>query len=105
MARHLRREWVGIERLPNGEEPTNHLYSNNRDGTFADVTEKAGLVRHGWRQGVCAGDYDNDGNPDLFLLRQERALSQRRQRYVHRCQARGRPSADQRPLEHWRCLR
>ena len=53
--------------FPKGQEPTNHLYRNNRDGTFTDVTEKAGLVHHGWGQGVCVGDYDGDGNLDLFV--------------------------------------
>jgi len=57
----------GLTDFPKGEEPTNHLYRNNRDGTFTDVTEKAGLVRHGWGQGVCVGDYDNDGYLDLFV--------------------------------------
>ena len=47
--------------------PTNHLYHNNRDGTFTDVTAKAGLAHTGWGQGVCVGDYDNDGNEDLFV--------------------------------------
>ncbi|HUK41660.1 MAG TPA: VCBS repeat-containing protein, partial [Candidatus Acidoferrales bacterium] len=47
--------------------PTNHLYRNNHDGTFTDVTEKAGLHHGGWGQGVCVGDYDNDGNEDLFV--------------------------------------
>ena len=50
-----------------GPEPTNRLYRNNRDGTFTDVTEKAGLRRSGWGYGVCVGDYDNDGHDDLFL--------------------------------------
>ena len=50
-----------------GQEPTNHLLHNNRDGTFTDVTARAGLVRHGWAQGVCVGDYDNDGHDDLFV--------------------------------------
>jgi hypothetical protein len=50
-----------------GEAPTNRLYKNNRDGTFTDVTVKAGLVRTGWGQGVCVGDYDNDGWDDLFI--------------------------------------
>ena len=45
----------------------NHLYRNNRDRTFKDVTARAGLERAGWGQGVCAGDYDNDGNTDLFV--------------------------------------
>jgi hypothetical protein len=57
----------GLKDFPKDEEPTNHLYRNNRNGTFIDVTEKAGLVRHGWGQGVCVGDYDNDGNLDLFV--------------------------------------
>jgi hypothetical protein len=57
----------GLKDFPKGEEPSNHLYHNNRNGTFTDVTEKAALVRHGWGQGVCVGDYDNDGNLDLFV--------------------------------------
>ena len=47
--------------------PTNRLYHNNRNGTFTDVTEKAGFVKGGWGQGVCIGDYDNDGFDDLFV--------------------------------------
>src|SRR5580700_6727811 len=57
----------GLQEFPKGQEPTNHLYKNNRNGAFTDVTEKAGLVRHGWGQAVCVGDYDNDGNLDLFV--------------------------------------
>src|SRR5438552_2131253 len=53
--------------FPKGQEPTNRLYKNNRDGTFTDVTVEAGLVRTGWGQGVCVGDYDNDGFDDLFI--------------------------------------
>ena len=52
---------------PAGQAPTNRLYRNNRDGTFTDVTVAAGLVRTGWGQGVCAGDYNNDGHEDLFV--------------------------------------
>jgi len=52
---------------PPGQAPTNRLYKNNRDGTFTDVTVAAGLVRTGWGQGVCAGDYNNDGAEDLFV--------------------------------------
>lgn len=47
--------------------PTNHLFHNNHDGTFTDVTEKAGLHSVGWGQGVCIGDYDNDGFDDIFV--------------------------------------
>jgi hypothetical protein len=49
------------------DQPTNHLFRNNRNGTFTDVTKEAGLVHSGWGQGVCAGDYDNDGWLDLFV--------------------------------------
>lgn len=53
------------------EEPpataTNRLYKNNRDGTFTDVTEKAGLVRTGWASSVTIGDYNNDGFDDIFI--------------------------------------
>lgn len=51
-----------------GVPPTtsNRLYRNNRDGTFTDVTEKAGLQFAGWASGVCVGDYNNDGFEDLF---------------------------------------
>src|SRR5947208_2135276 len=49
-----------------GKAPTPHLYRNNRDGTFTDVTEKSGLGRSGWQVGVCVGDYDNDGWDDLY---------------------------------------
>ena len=45
---------------------TNRLYKNNRDGTFTDVTEKAGLHDAGWASGVCVGDFNNDGCEDLF---------------------------------------
>ena len=51
---------------PAGKTPTSHLYKNNRDGTFTDVTDKSGLGRTGWQTGVCVGDYDNDGWDDLF---------------------------------------
>jgi hypothetical protein len=47
--------------------PTGYLFRNNRDGTFTDVTAKAGLTRSGWGQGCCVGDYDNDGFDDLFV--------------------------------------
>lgn len=46
---------------------TNRLYRNHRDGTFRDVTVKAGLLRSGWGQSVTVGDYDSDGFEDLFI--------------------------------------
>jgi len=47
---------------------SNRLYRNNRDGTFTDVTEKAGLGGEaGWAMGVCVGDYNNDGFDDIFI--------------------------------------
>jgi hypothetical protein len=54
-----------LEGAPDGA--TNRLYKNNRDGTFTDVTDKAGLRDLGWACGVCVGDYNNDGNEDLFI--------------------------------------
>jgi hypothetical protein len=56
-----------LEGFPAGQEPSNRLYRNNRDGTFSDVTTKAGLKRTGWCTGISIGDYDNDGHDDLFL--------------------------------------
>ena len=56
-----------LDGFPSGAAPTNRLYRNNRDGTFTDVTEKAGLVRSGWANSVCIGDFDNDGHDDLFI--------------------------------------
>ena len=56
-----------LEGFPAGNAPTNHLYRNNHDGTFTDVTTQVGLTATGWGQGVCAGDYDNDGWEDLYV--------------------------------------
>ncbi len=56
-----------LEGFPAGQAPSSHLFKNNRDGTFSDVTAKAGLQHSGWGQGVCIGDYDNDGFEDLFV--------------------------------------
>ena len=49
------------------DQPTSHLFHNNHDGTFTDVTRAAGLEYTGWGQGACAGDYDNDGFDDLYV--------------------------------------
>jgi len=56
-----------LEGFPAREAPTNHLYHNNHDGTFTDITQHAGLAHTGWGQGVCVGDYDNDGFEDLYV--------------------------------------
>ena len=48
-------------------KPTSHLFHNNHDGTFVDVTARAGLLATGWGQGVCVGDYDNDGYDDIYV--------------------------------------
>jgi len=54
-----------LEDIPSGA--SNRLYKNNRDGTFTDVTRRAGLWDAGWAVGVCVGDYNNDGFEDLFI--------------------------------------
>lgn len=57
-----------LDTLPKGvAPPTNRLFRNKGNGTFEDVTAKAGLVRTNWGQSVSVGDYDNDGNDDLFI--------------------------------------
>ena len=74
-ANHLDQCWPDVffvngttlEGSPVGKGPTNHLYRNNHDGTFSDVTAQAGLTATGWGQGVCVGDYDNDGWEDLYV--------------------------------------
>lgn len=60
--------------MPGGKAPDksdarywNRLYRNNGDLTFTDVTEKAGVRGHSYGMGAAAGDYDNDGRPDLFV--------------------------------------
>lgn len=62
---------VGGAAIPSLKKETpaywNRLFHNNRDGTFTDVTEKAGLAGAGYGSGVAVGDYDNDGWPDIFL--------------------------------------
>ena len=65
---------------------TNRLYRNQQDGTFEDVTEKAGVGDKGFSFGWSAADFDNDGDLDLYVLqlRQQRLLSQQRRRHVYR---------------------
>jgi hypothetical protein len=52
----------------------NALYRNNRDGTFTDVTEKAGVAGGGYGQGVAVGDYNDDGFPDLYVTQYGRSI-------------------------------
>src|SRR5206468_9160083 len=53
--------------LAGSATPQSHLYHGNGNGTFSDVTTRAGVGRSGWGQGVAAADYDNDGFSDLYL--------------------------------------
>jgi enediyne biosynthesis protein E4 len=52
----------------------NALYKNKRDGTFTDVTEKAGVAGGGFGQGIAVGDYDGDGFPDLYVTQYGRSI-------------------------------
>ena len=52
----------------------NALYKNNRDGTFTDVTEKAGVPGGGYGMGIAVGDYDGDGFPDIYLTQYGRSI-------------------------------
>jgi enediyne biosynthesis protein E4 len=52
----------------------NALYRNNRDGTFTDVTQKAGVCGGGYGMGVAVGDYDSDGYPDLYVTQYGRSI-------------------------------
>ena len=57
-----------------GKPLRNALYRNNRDGTFLDVTEKAGVAGGGYGMGVAVGDYNRDGFPDLFVTQYGRSI-------------------------------
>src|SRR5437764_8886635 len=52
----------------------NALYRNNRDGTFTDVTQKAGVPGNAYGMGVAVGDYDGDGWPDLYVTQYPRSI-------------------------------
>jgi hypothetical protein len=56
-----------LEDLRAGKCHPAKLYRNNHDGTFSDVSNKAGITHCGWGFGVAAGDYDNDGREDLYI--------------------------------------
>jgi enediyne biosynthesis protein E4 len=58
---------VNGSRFDAAPKPGHHLYKNNRDGTFTDVSVKAGLAKVAWGQSVAAADFDNDGHIDLFV--------------------------------------
>jgi hypothetical protein len=53
--------------IVSGNGGSNRLYHNDGHNHFTDVTAETGLTSDGWGQGVCAGDYDNDGYTDLFV--------------------------------------
>jgi hypothetical protein len=57
-----------LEDFRKGVNYGNALYRSNGDGTFTDVTAKAGVAGRGWAQGCAIADYDNDGYPDIYIL-------------------------------------
>jgi len=57
-----------------GVDATNHLYRNNGDGTFTDVTAQAGVAGKGFAMGVTVGDYDNDGFEDVYVTNWNSAI-------------------------------
>jgi len=56
-----------LEGFPKGKEPTIKLYRNQHNGSFLEVSAKAGLRKVGWASSICAGDYDNDGYEDFYI--------------------------------------
>jgi hypothetical protein len=74
--------WMDIYLLNSGKcdffDPNpplrNALYHNNRDGTFTDITKKAGVAAGGYGQGIAVGDYDGDGFPDLYVTQYGRNI-------------------------------
>ncbi|MGH9343596.1 MAG: CRTAC1 family protein [Terriglobia bacterium] len=56
-----------VEMALAGKKARSALFHNNRDGTFTEVTEKAGVGHPGWAMGAVVGDYNNDGWPDLLV--------------------------------------
>ena len=67
-------ESVSNHSKPDGLNATNHLYRNNGDGTFTDVTEQAGVPGMGFAMGVTVGDYDNDGYEDIYVTNWNSAI-------------------------------
>ena len=80
-------------KVPDKSDPQfwNRLYHNNGDGTFTDVTAKAGVRGHSYGMGVATGDYDNDGRPDLYVTNfgAQHPVPQQRRRHVHGCHREG----------------
>src|SRR5215475_9184690 len=56
-----------VQSFKSGHLPANRLYRNNHDGTFSDVSEKAGVAFRGWSFGVSVADYNDDGFADIYL--------------------------------------
>src|SRR5438270_7790829 len=64
---HLLVNGATVEDVRSGQCHASKLYRNNHDGTFTDVSAKAGLTHCGWGFGVAVGDYDNDGWEDVYI--------------------------------------
>ena len=87
--------------------PTQALYRNDGKGHFEDVTKEAGLDRTFFGMGVAVGDYDNDGDPDLYVTapRRQLPLPERRQGPLRRRDRRGQRPGGRRLVHQRRVLR
>ena len=95
-----------IDRVAGGlTAPKAAFYRNAGNGTFRDVTDAAGVANERWGQGVCVGDFDNDGREDFYVANfgPNRLYRSHRRRPLRRRRREGRRGGEQ--LVHGLCIR